>query len=385
MRVINSSLHYLVGTVSLLPVTDKASRPEVRKVVAALTAIGKEDWDSDELSWDFTILPLLATDYRQSTLARTYAHLRAHWRGMTDEMHRLEEENNRIFIEAYGLQDELTPTIPMEDVTLTCNPAYRHGGDLDDDQLEALLRADTMCEFVSYAVGCMFGRYSLDAPGLILAGQGARLADYLADIPAPTFEPVAGNVIPVLDDNWFADDIAARFRTFLRVTFGEARFQENLAFVEDALGRDIRKYFVRDFFNDHVKRYKKRPIYWLFSSPKGTFNALIYMHRYRPDTVGAVLNDYLRPFRARLEGHRRGQEQVSIRGDATAGQKTKALKEIEATSRQIEELDAWERDVLFPLAMRKIAIDLDDGVKANYARLGAALKPIKGLNDRDGP
>jgi hypothetical protein len=228
----------------------------------------------------------------------------------------------------------------------------------------------------------MFGRYSLDEPGLILASQGDGTAEYLGMVSAPTFEPVADNVLPILDGDWFAGDIAARFRDFLRVTFREARFADNLAFIEAALGKDVRKYFVRDFFNDHVKRYKKRPIYWLFSSPKGTFNALIYMHRYRPDTVSTVLQ-YLRDFRNKLEGHRRGQEQVSISGDASAGQKTKALKAIETLRQQIEEIDAWERDVLYPLASRKIAIDLDDGVKANYLRFGAALKPIKGLNDAD--
>ena len=199
----------------------------------------------------------------------------------------------------------------------------------------------------------------------------------------PTFAPDTDNVIPVLDADWFADDIVSRFRRFLRVTFGEEHFEENLAFVEAALGKDIRKYFSRDFFNDHVRRYKKRPIYWLFSSPKGSFNALIYMHRYRPDTVSVVLNNYLREFRSKLEGHRRAQEALSISGEASAGQKASALKEIEATARQIEEIDAWERDVLFPLATQHIEIDLDDGVKANYPKFGAALKPIKGLNDAD--
>ena len=229
----------------------------------------------------------------------------------------------------------------------------------------------------------MFGRYSLDEPGLILANQGEGLEDYRAKVPNSTFEPDADNVIPVLDGDWFADDIAARFRRFLRVTFGEEHFQENLAFVEEALGKEIRRYFTRDFYNDHVKRYKKRPIYWLFSSPKGTFNALIYMHRYRPDTVSVVLNDYLREFRSKLEAYRRAQEALSISGDASPAQKTKALKEIEATARQIEEIDAWERDVLFPLATQKIEIDLDDGVKANYPKFGAALKPINGLSDAD--
>ena len=201
---------------------------------------------------------------------------------MTDEMQRLEEENNRIFIDAYGLQDELTPEVPIEEITLTCNPAYRYGVKNDAEATRTRLRADTMAEFLSYAVGCMFGRYSLDAPGLILANQGETLEDYLARVPEPSFTPDADNVIPVLDADWFADDITDRFRLFLRVTFGEAHFRENLQFIEDALGKDIRKYFTRDFYASHVQRYKKRPIYWMFSSPKGTFNALIYMHRYRP-------------------------------------------------------------------------------------------------------
>ncbi|MFG1346542.1 BREX-1 system adenine-specific DNA-methyltransferase PglX [Xanthobacter autotrophicus DSM 431] len=372
------------GSMKLLPVMQNYGEfYSVTEIADAATAIARGDWDAYETSWDFARLPLLSPDDRSGTLESTYARLRAHWRGMAEEMQRLEEENNRIFIDAYGLQDELTPEVPLEEITLTCNPAYRYGGQKAAPELEALLLADTMREFVSYAVGCMFGRYSLDASGLVLANQGQGREDYRAKIPNPTFEPDADNVIPVLDGEWFVDDIAARFRRFLRVTFGEEFFQENLAFVEGALGKDIRKYLTRDFFNDHVKRYKKRPIYWLFSSPKGTFNALIYMHRYRSDTVSVVLNDYLREFRSKLEAYRRAQEALSISGDTSPAQKTKALKEIEATARQIEEIDAWERDVLFPLATQKIEIDLDDGVKANYPKLGAALKPIKGLNESD--
>ena len=204
-------------------------------------------------------------------------------------------------------------------------------------------------------------------------------------MPNPTFTPDADNVIPVLDGDWFADDIVERFRHFLRVTFGEAHFQENLAFIEDALGKDMRKYFTRDFFNDHVKRYKKRPIYWLFSSPKGTFNALIYMHRYRPDTVSVVLNDYLREFRSQAgsaQGRRRSAE--SINASATAGAAHGGAQGRSRPSpKQIVELDDWERDVVYPLATRRIEIDLDDGVKANYPKFAGALKPIKGLEEAD--
>ena len=173
---------------------------------------------------------------------------------MIDEMQRLEEENNRIFIDAYGLQDELTPEVPIEEITLTCNPAYRYGIKGTEEEREARLKADTMAEFLSYAVGCMFGRYSLDEPGLILANQGETLADYLARIPEPTFMPDDDNVIPMIDfeGDWFEDDISERFKQFLRVTFGDEHYAENLAFIEDALGKSIQKYFVKDFYSDHA-------------------------------------------------------------------------------------------------------------------------------------
>ena len=382
LEILCPTIDFNPGSLSQVPVQQTVIK-QIAPAADKLTDLARADWDAYERSWDFTSLPLLSPDHRAKTLEASYARLRAHWKGMTDEMKRLEEENNRIFIDAYGLQDELTPEVPIGEITLTCNSAYRYGVKGTEEERETRLRADTMAEFVSFAVGCMFGRYSLDAPGLILANQGETLADYLARVPKPSFMPDEDNVIPVLDGNWFADDITDRFRGFLRVAFGEQHFQENLAFVEETLGKDICRYFTRDFFNDHVKSYKKRPIYWLFSSPKGTFNALIYMHRYRPDTVSVVLNDYLREFRSKLEAHRRAQEALSISGDASPAQKTKALKQVEATGRQIEEIDAWERDVLFPLATQKIEIDLDDGVKANYPKFGAALKPIKGLNDSD--
>lgn len=357
-----------------------AHRSRISHTSQAIIQGSKADWDAYETSWDFTALPLLSPDHRGETLADSYATLRAHWQSMTDEMQALEEENNRIFIDAYGLQDELTPEVPQEEITLTCNPAYRYGVKGSEDDRETRLRADTMAEFLSYAVGCMFGRYSLDGPGLILANQGERLEAYLARIPEPSFMPDEDNVIPVLDENWFPDDITERFRLFLRVTFGEAHFRENLKFIEDSLGKDIRKYFTKDFYADHVKRYKKRPIYWMVSSPKGTFNALIYMHRYRGDTVSVLLNDYLREFITKLEGERARLEKLADDPTATQGQKTKALKDVAKVAKQIDELNEWEREVIFPLAQQKIEIDLDDGVKANYPKFGSALKKIAGLS-----
>ncbi len=383
LKILAPTLDFNQGPVGNLPILEQTSDPTLGTVSAsAKTCVGlaKSDWNASETSWDFTTLPLLQPDNRAETLEDTFTTLRTHWQGMTDEMQRLEEENNRIFIDAYGLQDELTPEVPLNEITLTCNPAYRYGIKNDAAANEARLRADTMAEFLSYAVGCMFGRYSLDAPGLILANQGETLADYLARVPDPTFMPDEDNVIPVLDADWFPDDITERFRLFLRVAFGEAHFRENLRYIEDALGKDIRKYFTKDFYADHVKRYKKRPIYWMFSSPKGTFNALIYMHRYRGDTVSVLLNDYLREFITKLEGERARLEKLSDDPTATQGQKTKALKDVASVAKQIDELTEWERDVIFPLAQQKIEIDLDDGVKANYPLFGSALKKIAGLS-----
>lgn len=382
MKILCPTLNATAGNLELFPYPESSESDgcQISEQVEALIGFAKSDWDAYETSWDFTSLPLLTPDHRGETLEATYARLRAHWQGMTDEMQRLEEENNRIFIDAYGLQDELTPEVPLNEITLTCNPAYRYGVKNDAEANETRLRADTMAEFLSYAVGCMFGRYSLDAPGLILANQGETLADYLARVPEPTFIPDEDNVIPVLDADWFPDDITDRFRLFLRETFGEAHFRENLRYIEDALGKDIRKYFTKDFYADHVKRYKKRPIYWMFSSPKGTFNALIYMHRYRGDTVSVLLNDYLREFITKLEGERARLEKLSDDPTATQGQKTKALKDAGVVAKQIDELNEWEREVIFPLAQQKTEINLDDGVKANYPKFGAALKKIVGLS-----
>ncbi|MGO7312486.1 BREX-1 system adenine-specific DNA-methyltransferase PglX [Rhizobium ruizarguesonis] len=386
LPIFNPTLHAQLRDIRAIPDLGTGINYEDTPV-KQLVALSKSDWDACETSWDFTNLPLLSPDHRDETLEATYAGLRAHWQGMTDEMQRLEEENNRIFIDPYGLADELTPEVPIEEITLTCNPAYRYGVKGTVEERETRLTADTLAEFLSYAVGCMFGRYSLDAPGMILANQGETLADYLArlhekGVAEPSFLPDADNVIPVLDGDWFPDDIVDRFRKFLRVTFGEERFRENLAFIEAQIG-DIRKYFTRTFYDDHLKRFKKRPIYWMFSSPKGSFQALIYMHRYRPETVSVLLNDYLREFIRKLEAERARLDKLSDDPSAAQNVRTRALKDVGTVAKQITELEEWERDVIFPLAQKKMEIDLDEGVKCNYPLFGAALKPIKGLEAAD--
>ncbi|WP_312246340.1 BREX-1 system adenine-specific DNA-methyltransferase PglX [Stutzerimonas nitrititolerans] len=384
-KMLNPTLHFQIGDYQSFPYPDKFIRSDVEGISKKCVAIAQDDWNSYEASWGFGNLPLLHTIHREPTLKACYQKLRTHWREMTLEMQRLEEENNRIFIDAYGLQDELTPDVPLNEITLTCNPHYRYGGDKSEEELEAMLLADTMRELVSYAVGCMFGRYSLDKPGLILANQGETLADYLAKVPQPTFPADDDNVIPLLDGDWFPDDITLRFRQFLRVAFGDAHYEDNLAFIEQALNikskrnYSLRDYFLGEFYADHVRRYKKRPIYWLFSSPKGTFSALVYLHRYRPDTVSVVLS-YLRDFRKKLASRLDYLQQVAINPSASQSEKTKAGKEADTIKKQLIELDDYERDTLYPLATEQVELDLDDGVKVNYLKLGAALKKIPGLD-----
>jgi hypothetical protein len=242
-----------------------------------------------ETSCEFRDLPLLRSGLTGAKLADSWQNWKAYCDTAISRMQELETENNRLYIAAYGLQEELKPEVPADQITLARADAKKD-----------------MAAFISYAVGCMMGRYSLDQPGLILADTGATLQDYLARIPHPTFTPDADGIIPLLEGEWFTDDIEGRFREFLRVTFGEDKLAENLAFIEASLGKGSRKYFAKDFYKNHLSNeraygYKKRPIYWMFSSPEGSFQALVYLHRYTRDTVHLVLNDYVREFIGKLE------------------------------------------------------------------------------------
>ena len=289
LKRLNPSLNINPGTLSIVPYKTIGNVEISNQCIN----ISKQDWDSYETSWDFTSLPLLQNEYKKSSLEDSYKTLRAFWQTQVDTMKKLEEENNDIFIKAYGLEDELKPEVPLKEITLTCNPAYRYDAKKSTDELEALLLADTVKEYISYSVGVMFGRYSLDHDGLHIANQNESIEEVNAkfSITNPTFEADNDNVIPILDGEWFIDDISERFFQFVKVTFGNESYEKNLDFIANALSdknknsvETIRKYFLKDFYNDHVKRYKKGPIYWMISSPKGSFQALIYMHRYKSDT-----------------------------------------------------------------------------------------------------
>jgi type II restriction/modification system DNA methylase subunit YeeA len=351
------------------------------QLVKYMIGISKSDWDSYETSWDFITLSLLKSEYRQPTLSKTYAKLRTHWREMTLEMQRLEEENNIIFIEAYGLQDELTPEVPFSEITLTCNPYYRYGNNKTDEELEALLLTETIKELISYAVGCMFGRYSPEKEGLILANRGEKLVDFKEKVPGATFLPDEDNIIPILDDEYYKDDIVNQFKEFLKLTFGAENFSENLDFIAGALSEKgeasekvIRNYFLKDFYSDHVKMYEKRPIYWLFtSSEKGkVFNALVYMHRYDKTTLAKMRIDYLLDFESKLDAKRPLLEKEIAENSKNGG---RAEAERLKLRKKIDELVKYD-ELLQHKADQLIEIDLDDGVVENYKKFEGLVGKI---------
>ncbi|MBG0770097.1 MAG: BREX-1 system adenine-specific DNA-methyltransferase PglX, partial [Anaerolineaceae bacterium] len=256
---INPTLNMNIGEVSSIPFWVEKLNPvkeKIIRIVKQCIEISEQDWDQYETSWDFPLPPLLngCSLPISQKLSRQFIEIREHWRLLTQKMMSLEYENNSKFIECYGLQDEIDKNLPIEEITLICNPHYRYKGNYSEEELESRLLKDTMKEFISYAIGCTFGRYSLNKPGLILANQGEKIEDYRRIIvDKPTFSPTETNVIPIVEGEWFADDAVSRFKQFLRVTFGDENYTENLQFIEDALGKDLEKYFLRDFYKDHVQ------------------------------------------------------------------------------------------------------------------------------------
>jgi hypothetical protein len=365
LPVLNPTLHVQLNDVRSLPTPETVDKNLVGKIVDECCALARTDWDNFETSWEFRDQPLLRPGLKGATLEASWRNWEAQSTAAIRRMQELETENNRLFIAAYGLDGELQPEVPEEQITLVRADARRD-----------------MAAFLSYAVGCMMGRYGPDHPGLILADAGDSLKEYLAKVKRPleklTFAPDEDGIIPVLDGEWFEDDIVARTRDFLRATFGEATLNENIRFIEESLGKDLRKYFRSDFYKNHLQTYKKRPIYWLFRSPKGGFAALVYLHRMTRDTPNLVLNRYLRNYlvklRARIE-HLDHAQAVAT----TTKEKTAARKESEQLKKNLRECEDWERDVLLPLAQSRPAFDLDDGVKVNYLKLGDALATIPGL------
>lgn len=380
-QVLNPTMHFNVGNFRQLPAAIIKSDTITNEVVRAVQ-ISRDDWNSSELSWNFGKFTLLPNRGNSKRLEQCVIEFNENNKKATDELKAIEERVNSSYLSHYSLGKELSGIVELKNITLIRNLDFTYSGRTLGSDYVKIFSKDLVLELVSYFVGCLFGRYSIDAEGVILGSLSETLDDYFNVIPEPSIYPDKDNVVPIIqtEGDWFEDDIAERFKHFLKVTFGEEHHTENLRFIEDAIGKDIKKYFVKDFYTDHVKRYKKRPIYWMFSSPKGSFNALIYMHRYNKDTVDVVLNNYLREFRTKLLARKESLEQIEISASASQKDKTQAIKSIAKINKVLDEINDYEHDVLYPLAGEKVEIDLDDGVKHNYPLFGKALKKVPGLS-----
>ncbi len=397
-KILNPTMNLQLGNFMYLPYKKPNSTNErivLIDTVKSNIQNSKQDWDSFETSWDFSIHPLLdkkviETDgfafeddqelqeylgddeydrifkngidgSRTAWSPIEFAYLRyKDWANKAFfHLKKNEEELNRIFIDIYGLQDELTPE--EDDSMVSVHRIFDDKSEIPESMRKgqyALTKEDVIKSFVSYVVGCMFGRYNASRPGLAFAGGDFDVSSY------SSFVPDSDNVIPVLGDSWFKNDAETYFIRFVEKTFGHDSLNENLKFIENALGKSIREYFYKDFYKDHLKTYQKRPIYWMFSSPKGYFQALVYMHRYNENTANVVL-DYLRQFRDKI------RLQIKLAEDAGETKKKIEYENID------KDLNDYEVNVLYPLAIQHLVFDLDDGVKVNYQKLGNALKPIK--------
>ena len=388
LLIMNPTINYPPGTICKIPIIYEENHSDVvNKIVSRCVENSKADWDAFEISWDFIYHPLIDC----YSISEAYAT----WKTQCDERFNQqktnEEELNRIFIDIYGLKDELTPEVEDKEITV-------RKADLQRD----------IRSFISYAVGCMLGRYSLDKEGLVFAGgdirdtysyyggafEDAQNAGVRADgkytfeeigtpfyylpvegkSPLDSWKVDADNCIPITDEEYFTDDIVGRFVEFVKTVYGEDTLEENLDFIAKALGNKgntsrevIRNYFLKDFYTDHLKVYQKRPIYWLFDSGKENgFKALIYMHRYNADTVGRVRTDYLHRAQKYVETAMQSA-QYTIDNATSASEKSKATKAVTKYTKQLAEMKIYD-EAIAHIANKRIEIDLDDGVKVNYAK-----------------
>lgn len=356
LTILNPTINFPPGYIQGLPFDEKCKDKEIDSYAQDCIDISREDWDSFETSWDFQRHPLIRSS---STVSEAFSQWQQECDERFNQLKSNEEELNRIFIDIYGLQDELTPEEDDKDVTV-------RKADLGRD----------IRSFVSYAVGCMFGRYSLDVDGLAYAGGDWDSSKY------KTFIPDKDAILPITDDEYFTDDIVGRFVEFVRTVYGADTLEENLKFIADALGEKgatsrevIRNYFIKDFYKDHCKTYRKRPIYWLFDSgKKNGFKCLIYMHRYQPDTIARIRTDYVHEQQARYRTAISGLER-QINGASTS-ERVRLNKQLTKLRDQAEETRLYEEKI-HHLADQMISIDLDDGVKHNYAIFQDVLAKIK--------
>ena len=412
LKTISQTLNFNAGDINNVPFK-KIIDKNIINIVQQNIDIAKEEWDSHETSWDFETLYLAKGDSIESA----YNDYCNHWRDNFVTMHKNEEELNKIFIDIYELNDEMDNFVPFEDITLLKKEAeieeilipaqhiadieekektsegylYNRGVKLEFDKLELVK------QFLSYAVGCIMGRYSIDKKGLIIANSDDVLETdkssiYIKDengeirhhIENPRFIPDSYGIIPITSEKVFDNDIVTKVIEFVEALYGKENLEKNLEFICNALGRKgdekydttLRNYFIKDFYTDHLQRYQKRPIYWLMNSgKKNGFSALIYLHRYEKNSVARVRTEYLLPYQDKLENLRAYYERITFDDDASAKEKKQAEKSLKELDAMLKELKDYANEVKH-ISELKIDLDLDDGVKVNYEKFGKILKKI---------
>lgn len=407
--ILNPTIHFKPGNFLDLPFHNTSIKEDL---VKNNISISKLDWDSHETSWDFKRNPLWEQqlqvfvdeltdtmpnltvddieDYHAPDLLQPLSVLVANyeskWEDLFYKLHSNEEELNRKFIEIYGLQDELTPDVPLDEVTILQKQEISI-----EDNLVVWHDDVVIKQFISWLVGCLMGRYSADKPGLIIASQGQKVADL--DLPAHTIEIDDDGIIPVItEEDFFTDDLTQRIETAVKTLLGAQNFHDNMKFIRTAIGMPLRDYLYKNFYADHQQMYSvkgaKRPIYWLFNSAmgdkrkKGYFKALVYMHRLEADTLPKLHADYVHPYIQKIEQQLVEAEDNALREVLTGKQKKNALDLAETLRDKVREVKAFET-TLVEMASARITIDLDDGVKANYPKFYPLVEPIKGLDAND--
>lgn len=413
-KIISPAGHIQIGEIGKMPCCDNAP-DDIEKFGKDNIAISKADWDSHETSWDFLRNPLWeqqldiildemrergvfsedATIYDIGSfnlpdllqpLELLVENYQSEWEDRFRQLHRNEEELNRKFIEIYGLQDELTPDVPLDEITIL------QKGEISIEDNKIVWHKDViMKQFISWMVGCFMGRYSADKPGLIIASQGQKVADL--DLPAMTLEIDDDGIIPIIQEaDFFADDMTQRIEAGVKALFGEQNFYDNMKYIKACLGQDLRDYLYRDYYDDHLQMYSvkgaKRPIYWLFSSKmgdkkkKGYFKALVYMHRMESDTLSKLHADYVSPYIDKVEQQLKEAEDDAVRDNLRQAQRNKANKLAAELADKVREVKEFAT-ILAQMSTQRLTIDLDDGVKTNYPKYYPLVEPIKGLESKD--
>ncbi|WP_226420704.1 BREX-1 system adenine-specific DNA-methyltransferase PglX [Vibrio sp. E14] len=392
-KLLNPTLSFQIGEFKKLPflISELKRNPEISNIAKQQIEISKKDWDSFETSWDFKSLNISDSCGSQDYWNKYQLDSNK----MIDEMYSNEELNNSYIANVYGLENNIKNVIPLKTITLLRNPYYRYTKTEDRKELTALQKNDCFINLISYSLGCIMGRYSLDREGLVYAHSGNDgFKELVIDGAYKTFPADDDGIVPLADEDWvFEDDATTRFREFVKTVWGEKHLQENLDFVAESLCLDaikakkgessidtIRRYFSTQFYKDHLKTYKKRPIYWLFSSGKAkAFECLVYLHRYNEGTLSRMRTEYVTPLMGKLESRKNILEDSKA---TASGAELRAIdKELKTIEKKQAELVTFDEE-LKHLAEMKISLDLDDGVKVNYGKFGNLLADVKAIHGK---